>query len=180
LLGTLEGQDPKAARAFVEDLLKIAGISSVGGRSAAEIAERFLSQASNETAGSLTKEARTILARYCDIEGPPDDVSTDLRTLSDDADLKLDPVLDAYDTRIGFIAARGIKPQDLTFSTRFGRNLDYYTGAVFEVRNAGLPESKPIVGGGRYDRLLQSLGAAEPIPAVGCAIFIDRLAGVTI
>jgi ATP phosphoribosyltransferase regulatory subunit len=176
LLGTLEGQNPRAARAFVEDLLKIAGISSVGGRSAAEIAERFLDQASNEAAGSLSMEARTILARYCDIEGEPDNVSSELRALSEEAGLKLDAALDAYDARIGFIAARGIKLEELIFSTRFGRNLDYYTGSVFEIRRKGMPESKPIVGGGRYDRLLQSLGAAQSIPAVGCAIFIDRLA----
>lgn len=177
LLGTLEGQDPRAARAFVEDLLKIAGISSVGGRSAAEIAERFLDQASNEAAGSLSKDAQSILARYFDIEGDPDHVSAELRALCSDAGLDLDTALDSYDARIGFIAARGIKPEELTFSTRFGRNLDYYTGAVFEIRRQGMPGSKPIVGGGRYDRLLQSLGAFAPIPAVGCAIFIDRLAG---
>ena len=42
LLKALEGQDPNAAKAFVEDVLSIAGISRVGGRSAGEIAERFL------------------------------------------------------------------------------------------------------------------------------------------
>ena len=64
----------------------------------------------------------------------------------------------------------------LAFSAAFGRNLDYYTGAVFEIRDARAAEQRPIVGGGRYDRLLQTLGAPFPIPAVGCSIWIDRLA----
>ena len=41
-LAALEGADPKAAHAVVEDLLSIAGISAVGGRTPAEIADRFL------------------------------------------------------------------------------------------------------------------------------------------
>ena len=35
--------------------------------------------------------------------------------------------------------------------------------------------TKPIARGGRYDDLLQSLGAKNPIPAVGGAIAFERL-----
>ena len=54
LLAAIEGQAPQAARAFVEDVLAIAGIARVGGRTPAEIAERFLARAgrrSGEHAG---------------------------------------------------------------------------------------------------------------------------------
>jgi len=44
-LAALTKVDPSDARRLVEDLLSIAGITAVGGRSAAEIAERFLDQA---------------------------------------------------------------------------------------------------------------------------------------
>ena len=59
------------------------------------------------------------------------------------------------------------------------------TGVVFEIRDgrrrAGGPgaDVKPVVGGGRYDGLIQTLGASHPIPAVGCSIWLDRLAGAT-
>jgi ATP phosphoribosyltransferase regulatory subunit len=181
LLNALQGQDPKAARAFVEDVLHIAGISTVGGRSAGEIAERFLAQASQASEGQLPDEARETLLRYAAIEGDPDTVSAQLRNLIDDAGLQddqaLEDALDAFDTRFGFMAARGVALSDVTFSARFGRNLDYYTGTVFEIRRAGDMASRPLVGGGRYDRLLQSIGAKNEIPAVGCAIFMDRMAG---
>ena len=177
LLHALEGQDPRAARIFVEDLMKIAGIAAIGGRSTAEIAERFLAQSSTITEIGLPDEARAILERYSAIEGEPDLASKAMRALSRDHGLKLDHALDSFDTRTGFMAARGINIQRLSFSARFGRNLDYYTGAVFEIRRKDLSESRPLVGGGRYDRLLQSLGSQIPVPAVGCAIFIDRLEG---
>ena len=49
LLAAIEGQAPQAAKAFVEDILSIAGIARVGGRTAGEIAERFLARAANRS-----------------------------------------------------------------------------------------------------------------------------------
>lgn len=177
LLNALSGQDPLAARGFVEDLLKIAGISSVGGRSPAEIAERFLAQASNTSEGTLPDEALDALTRYVAIEGDPDRAVAQLRKLAKETKLDLDRALDSFETRTGFIAASGVDVKKLAFSARFGRNLDYYTGGVFEIRRKGDKTGRPIVGGGRYDRLLQILGAKKAVPAVGCAVFIDRIAG---
>jgi len=54
------------------------------------------------------------------------------------------------------------------------RNLDYYTGVIFEIRDPD-GSGRPIVGGGRYDGLLSHLGAPEPVPAVGCAFWLDRI-----
>lgn len=170
----LEGQDAKAARAFVEDLLKIAGITTVGGRSAGEIAERFLEQASASAQGFLPQAARDTLARFLSIEGDPDHASAALRNLAKDTGLALDAAIESFDQRTGFMAARGIAVEDIHFSAAFGRNLDYYTGFVFEVR-AHADADKPVIGGGRYDGLLRALGATDAIPAVGCAIFVDRL-----
>jgi ATP phosphoribosyltransferase regulatory subunit len=51
------------------------------------------------------------------------------------------------------------------------RELGYYTGAVFEIYDPAL--GMPIGGGGRYDDLLGRFG--RPLPAVGFALFVDRL-----
>ena len=61
VLAALAGVDRNGARALVQDLLSIAGISSVGGRSANEIAERYLEQASAQAGGGVTQEKRAIL-----------------------------------------------------------------------------------------------------------------------
>lgn len=176
LLKTLHGQDPLAARAFVEDLLKIAGISALGGRSAGEIAERFLTQAAAEADGGIPAELQAVLVRYAGVSGDPDAAAAQLRALAAEARLDLAQALDSFESRTGFIAARGVDVTTLRFSAAFGRNLDYYTGAVFEVRDARAVQARPIVGGGRYDGLLQRLGSPVAVPAVGFSIWIDRLA----
>jgi ATP phosphoribosyltransferase regulatory subunit len=177
VLAALAGTDKRGARALVEDVLSIAGISSVGGRTAAEIAERFLEQATASSGGGVLSEARALLERYLQIAGNPDESSAELRTLARDAQINCTQTLDEFDARLGFIAARGIDLARVTFSAEFARNLDYYTGFVFEARHQGRSGDHPVIGGGRYDRLLRLLGASEDIPAVGASIWLDRLSG---
>ena len=61
--------------------------------------------------------------------------------------------------------------QEVYFITNFGRNIEYYTGLVFEV----FAGKKEIARGGRYDDLLKSLGAKKNIPAVGAAINLNNI-----
>lgn len=177
LLAAIEGQDPQAARAFVEDVLAIAGISTVGGRSAGDIAERFLARASRRT-GALTEEARDVLRRYLAISGDPDEAGAQVRDLARDASLDLDAALGVYEERAGFLAARGVDLSGLRFRADFARNLDYYTGFIFEIARADAPDAKPLVGGGRYDRLLTHLDRNASAPAVGCSFWLDRIAAI--
>lgn len=176
VLAALTKADPAEARRLVEDLLAIAGIATVGGRSAAEIAERFLDQATLAEGAGVSAEKRALADAFFAIEGAPDAASAALRKLADDAKLSLGAALDAFDTRASFIAARGLALDDMTFSASFARHLDYYSGFVFEARRSNArDDDAPVIGGGRYDRLLKTLGAGADIPAVGAAIWIDRL-----
>ena len=174
VLAALENVDRKEARALVEDLLAIAGIASVGGRSAAEIAERFLEQASMKGGAAVGAEQREALQRFLDVAGDPDAASCSLRILASEAGLDLDAALDVFDARLNFIAARGLDLTRIAFSTRFGRHLDYYTGFVFEAVDPTSAD-RPVMGGGRYDGLSLALGSAEDVPAVGAAIWCERL-----
>jgi ATP phosphoribosyltransferase regulatory subunit len=175
VLAALERADHAGAKALVEDLLSIAGIASVGGRSAGEIADRFLDQAALRSGPGAASEKRVILQRFLDIAGEPDAASGRLRKLADETRLDIGAALDSLDQRIGFLAARGMPVEDYMFSAAFVRDLDYYTGFVFEAVVAGRTDGKPAVGGGRYDGLARRLGAGADIPAVGAAIWIDRL-----
>jgi ATP phosphoribosyltransferase regulatory subunit len=175
VLAALAGTDKQGARALVEDLLSIAGISTVGGRSAGEIAERFLEQAALKSSSEFPAEKRAIVESYLAIEGDPDSALSKLRELAETARLDLAKALDRFEARLNFMAAHRLDVKDFVFATRFTRNLDYYTGFVFEAHERARPDEKPIVAGGRYDGLLKSLGAKEDIPAVGAAIWVDRL-----
>ena len=67
--------------------------------------------------------------------------------------------------------------QDFFFDPTLARGLDYYTGAVFELKPNGKPEELSIGGGGRYDNLI-GVFANKQIPAVGFAFGLDRLAEI--
>ncbi len=177
VLAALAGSDPKGAHALVTDLLSIAGISAVGGRSVAEIADRFLEQSALGASTKLPRDVRGLIERFLAIAGDPDEAAAELRALAADANLsgELAPALDLLESRNGFLAARDIDLKRVAFSTAFGRGFDYYTGFVFEITDPSRT-GDPLVAGGRYDGLLTRLGATTPIPAVGFAVWIERLA----
>jgi ATP phosphoribosyltransferase regulatory subunit len=177
MLAALSNVDAAGAKKLVEDLLSIAGISTVGGRSAGEIAERFLEQAALADGAGVNFDKRALIEAFFEIEAAPDAASATLRKLAQDARLDLGFALDSFDTRSSFIAARGLSLEDMVFSTSFPHSIDYYSGFMFEARVAGASGASPAISGGRYDTLLKTLGAARDIPAVGAAISIDRLLG---
>src|SRR5690349_2724348 len=173
VLAALAGSDRKAALALVTDLMSIAGASNVGGRTVAEIADRFLEQ-STLKAGALPRDATSIIKRFLSIAGDPDEAVAQLRALAADARLDINAAIDQLESRVGFLAARGIDVHKTRFSTAFGRGLDYYTGFEFEVHARG-NGAEPLVAGGRYDGLMTQLGAPSPIPAVGFSIWVEAL-----
>ena len=175
VLAALERADHAGAKALVEDLLAIAGIETVGGRSAGEIADRFLEQASLRSGEPIETEKRAVLESFLAISGDPDQAAVELRRLADSAALDLGAALDSFEMRNGFIAARGVAIEAVRFSAAFVRDFDYYTGFVFEAHDAHSPVAKTALAGGRYDGLARRLGAAQDIPAVGAAINLDRL-----
>jgi len=184
VLAALAGSDPKAAHALVTDLLSIAGITAVGGRSVGEIADRFLEQAALGAQTSLPMATRALIEEFLAISGEPDEAAAQLRTFARNAaparDGKgaFDAALDLFESRTGFLAARGVDVSRIRFSTAFGRGLDYYSGFVFELHDPGARAAGQLVAGGRYDGLLTRLGSAKPIPAVGFAVWIERLAAL--
>ena len=56
------------------------------------------------------------------------------------------------------------------------RGLDYYTRTLFEVlgKGEGLGAQNALLGGGRYDQMVQSFGGPET-PAIGFAMGLERL-----
>jgi ATP phosphoribosyltransferase regulatory subunit len=179
VLAALERADHEGAKALVQDLLAIAGINPVGGRTPGEIADRFLDQAALRSGANVPAEKRAVLKRFLAIRGNPDDASRQLQALATDASLDIASALNSLNQRTGFMAARGMDIEDFEFAAAFVRDLDYYTGFVFEaMERANAGGSLPAIGGGRYDSLARRLGASMDIPAVGAAIWVDRLGGV--
>ncbi|HSW93750.1 MAG TPA: histidine--tRNA ligase, partial [Gammaproteobacteria bacterium] len=70
-----------------------------------------------------------------------------------------------------YLTAAGIP---FTLNSRLVRGLDYYTKTVFEWVTTDLGAQGTVCAGGRYDNLVEQLGA-KPTPATGFAMGIDRL-----
>jgi len=177
VLAALANSDPAAAHALVTDLLSIAGISTVGGRSVGEIAERFLEQAALGASAMLPRDARALIERFLSLAGDPAEVTAKLRALAGEAGLALAPALDQFERRTALLVARGIDVRAINFATAFGRGFDYYTGVVFELHDPAGRGDAQLVAGGRYDGLMARLGQPA-IPAVGFAVWIERLAAI--
>ncbi len=62
------------------------------------------------------------------------------------------------------LAAAGVG--SASFDAGIARGLDYYTGIVFELLDAGGENRRAICGGGRYDNLVGIFGG-KPVPGVG-------------
>jgi histidyl-tRNA synthetase len=58
--------------------------------------------------------------------------------------------------------------------SRLVRGLDYYQRTVFEIVSTGLGAQNALLGGGRYDGLVEELGG-PPVPGFGFAAGMERL-----
>ena len=67
----------------------------------------------------------------------------------------------------------GVSENNYKFDPTIVRGLDYYTGPIFETVVTE-PKIGSITGGGRYDKLIKSLGGPD-ISAVGTTIGLDRI-----
>ena len=68
--------------------------------------------------------------------------------------------------------ALGVTDQ-LVFNITLARGLDYYTGAIFEVKAQGV-EMGSIGGGGRYNNLTEVFGVKN-VPGIGISFGLDRI-----
>ena len=68
----------------------------------------------------------------------------------------------------------GLQSADLILNLTLARGLDYYTGAIFEVKAKIGEFSSSIGGGGRYDDLTSVFGMPNKLSGVGVSFGLDR------
>jgi histidyl-tRNA synthetase len=73
--------------------------------------------------------------------------------------------------------AMGYHDDRVVIDLSIARGLSYYTGPVFEAVALDAPELGSILGGGRYDDLVERFGGGR-VPATGASIGVDRLLDV--
>ena len=175
LLAHLGGLSDSEAHAAVEGLLDMMGEAPMGLRTREEIAERLLEQAADAAALKLDGKIADLITSVLAISGPAEKALADIRALAKSARLRLDGPVKAMEGRLDVLAKLGVSPEQVSFAARFGRNMGYYTGFVFEMWSNDAEGPVQVAGGGRYDTLLEALGAKRPVPAIGCALRVERV-----
>jgi ATP phosphoribosyltransferase regulatory subunit len=175
--GSLAGAGRARTRRAVEEIFAATGLGTLGGRTPDEIAARFIEKST--LAAGVGKRPAELLLRFLDIAGTPAKAVAPLRALGGRDGLGIGKAVDNFERRLAAFAAHGIDLDRLAFSADFGRRLDYYTGFVFEVHSSR-SAARPVVGGGRYDRLVSLIArlrheTAVTVPAVGFSIWLDRI-----
>ena len=173
VLAALAGSDPKAAHALVTDLLSIAGITAVGGRSVGEIADR--SSRPRSARRPRCRRRRALIEKFLAISGDPDEAAAELRAfarcLCATCQGRARCRVDLFESRTAPPRAASTLPHPVLHCLR--SRLDYYTG---------LRAARPGCGcgpAGRRRPLRRVAHAArhsKSIPAVGFAVWIERLA----
>jgi ATP phosphoribosyltransferase regulatory subunit len=156
----------------ISSTMSEAGLSPTAGRTPQEIARRLVEKAELRSV-RLSAQAFAALEKFLAIDVPLDGAAAALEDFAQSAGLSLGAALASFSARVAAVDSEGLPPAAISYDAAFGRPLDYYTGLVFEISVGDA--SRPLAGGGRYDRLLTLLGAKTPIPGVGFSVWLDRI-----
>ncbi len=176
LIDEIAARGAAEVRPFVEAQLDRRGLQLVGGRSVQEIAARLAEKAFDRTETPLPKETARRIDRYLAMHGSPGTALKDLEAMGGEIGGPFAAAVRSFRLRLERIEELGADLGNFEFSAGFGRNLEYYTGYVFQIETAR-PGGSPLVigGGGRYDDMLADIGSPEPVTAVGFALYTERL-----
>ncbi len=164
------------ARAAVEEVFAVSGISAVGGRDADDIAKRLRALSQNNGQGPSAK-AQAAIQSFLDVKAPARKAVDEIAKIAKTAGVKLDKALSEYSTRLDALEGLGAPMvSGAVFDTEFGRRFDYYDGLVFKVTHSELGSAMPLATGGRYDGLVSALsGGKVSTNAFGVALRADRI-----
>ena len=171
-IDALHGLGAAELRPAIEALLDKEGDAPLGARTREEIIERLTIQASDGAAPKLDLLVAETITRVLAVSGSAPAALEQIRALTKSVAAKMEQPLAAMESRLSALRALGIDPASVRFVAHFGRNLEYYTGFVFEFWSR---DGVELAGGGRYDTLMESLGAPRGTTAIGCAIRSERL-----
>ncbi|MGE3067268.1 MAG: ATP phosphoribosyltransferase regulatory subunit [Hyphomicrobiaceae bacterium] len=179
LVAKLDPDDRAGATQIVADHLDAAGLELIGTRTLPEIVDSLLAMAADARTAPLDAGAATLIESYLAIRAPARDAVDRIAGLAAGRRLDIAPALDAFVRRLDLLDGEGGRTSAVEFSAEFGRNLQYYTGFVFEIVAPMLGAQSPLAGGGRYDNLLRDVGAPVDVPAVGASIHTERVLAVS-
>jgi ATP phosphoribosyltransferase regulatory subunit len=139
----------------------------VAGRKISEILNRFNNKIKDPRKFAEGKKTSSIIREYLKISCSINSARKKLNNFLSKHKIKID-LKDEF-----FSIKKKLNKNNIIFSTSYGRELEYYTGMVFNIKDQS---GVNLIQGGRYDNLLYNLGSKRKIPAVGAAINLNSYA----
>tara|TARA_B100002003_G_scaffold78841_1_gene73768 strand:- start:1407 stop:2456 length:1050 start_codon:yes stop_codon:yes gene_type:complete len=139
----------------------------IAGRKVSEILNRFNNKIKDPRKFAEGKKTSSIIREYLKISCPINYSRKKLGNFFSKHKIKID-LKDEF-----FPIKNKLDKNKIIFSTNYGRELEYYTGMVFNIKDQS---NVNLIQGGRYDNLLSNLGSKRKIPAVGAAINLNSYA----
>lgn len=175
LVNRLDPNDLDGSESGVADYMAAHEIELIGTRTLGEITAHLLAIMADARAEPMDKALVDLIESYVAIQAPPRAAGARIADLMSERGVDLSAPLEVYRRRLDLLTQAGVEVSSGLFDAEFGRNLDYYTGFVFQIEGPGEGKSRELVGGGRYDNLLHDIGAPNLVPGVGFAIHAERL-----
>ena len=122
---------PAAASDWVSAVLENRALPLAGGRSAEEVAARLIEKAADRSERPLTRAEAQRIHDYLAVVGTPADAIATMRRMKHGR--SFDTALDRLARLIDRMDEQAIATGELVFAATFGRDLEYYTGFVFQI-----------------------------------------------
>ena len=152
------------------EMKKLNQNQEIAGRKISEILSRFDKKIRDPRSFAEGKKTAKIIREFLKISCPIDQMDKNLNKFFKKNNIKKNIIKN-------LLPMKNLSKSDykIIFSTNFGRDIEYYTGMVFDIWASTNKNKQEIARGGRYDNLLKSLGSKKDVSAVGAAINLNNL-----
>ena len=178
LVHVLRGMSGGEAKQAIADFLRSLNIRIDANRDENEVIDRLLHKIREDQQEPKLRRALDYMQKLSGLVGAPTDVLPAARELFAEYDQPPKP-LNALESLLEKLTWFGELEAEIELDFGLNRGLNYYTGLMFElhaVSESG--ETIQLCGGGRYDNLVTVLGGSAPVPALGFAYGIERIASL--
>ena len=178
LVHVLREMSDADAHQAIADLLHSLNIHIDTNRDEGEVIDRLLHKIREDPQGPKLRQALDYMQRLGRLVGAPADVLSAARELLDEYEQQPQAIA-ALETLLKNLTLFGSLNAEIQLDFGLNRGLHYYTGLMFEIHcPAKNGEDIQLCGGGRYDNLVSLLGGSAPVPALGFAYGIERIASL--
>ena len=167
--------DIESALELVRGNINLSDRSFFAGRSLEEITDRLRKKGESYSLKPLSDSTKKLITEFLSIKDKPSLAIIRLRKLCKSLDGSLLNKIDEAEKRFEIIQSTGVDFQNAIFGAEKGRDVEYYSGFLYDFAWDNNKESIYIGGGGRYDNLIKLLGSENNIPAVGAALNLKKV-----